>query len=183
MKTTVLIKKVLSVVIFYLLGGVRSARFLGVDVGERCRIYTLNFGSEPFLIKIGNRVTLTSGVKILTHDGAAWLMRDIKGRRFKYQKVIIGNNVFVGVNSIIMPGVIIEENIIVAAGSVVTKSIPSGSIVAGNPAKIIGKFDDLKNKALFEFVSENELEMTLPYKERVLAALTQTSKNFMSNNE
>src|SRR5438128_330233 len=129
-------------------GGNFYAQKMGVKLGNDCRIYTRNFGSEPWLISIGNKVTITSGVTILTHDGATWLMNDARGRRYLYRRVKIGNNVFIGVNSVILPGVIIEDNVIVAAGSVVTKSIPSGCIVGGNPAKIIGDYNEFKRRAL-----------------------------------
>ena len=79
------------------------AKYRGVKMGKGCRIYITKWGAEPFLIKIGDRVTITKGVIILTHDGSSWLIRDHKGRRYLYRKVIIGNNVFIGVNSIIMP--------------------------------------------------------------------------------
>ncbi len=132
---------------------------MGVKVGNNCRIYTHRLGSELFLIEIGNQVTITSGVRILTHEGATWLMRDTNGRRFLYKK-IIGNNVCIGVNSTIVPGVIIEDRVIVDAGSI-TNSIPGGNIVAGNLARIIGKYDDLENKALSEYVSENDINWKL----------------------
>lgn len=59
-----------------------------------------------------------------------------------FGKVVIGNWVYIGTGAQIMPGVIIEDNVLVAAGSIVTKSVPSGVIVAGNPAKIIGYTSD-----------------------------------------
>src|SRR3954467_3595634 len=99
------IKKLYAYYILFLKGGVAYARHLGVTVGQNCRIYTTRFGSEPFLVEIGNKVTVTSGVTILTHDGSTWLMNDSKGRRYLFKKVKIGNNVFVGINSTIMPGV------------------------------------------------------------------------------
>lgn len=178
-----IVLRIFQLSIFFFRGGVVYAKFLGVKVGHGCRIYTFRLGSEPFLIEIGNHVTITSGVRILTHDGSTWLMRDEKGRRFLYKKVIIKNNVFIGVNSIIMPGVIIEDNVIVGAGSVVTKSIPTGYVVAGNPAKIIGKFDDLKNKVLAEYVSEKDINWNLPYKKRIHAIVSQSKNHFMTNNE
>lgn len=52
------------------------AKYKGVEVGNNCRLYISDFGSEPFLITIGDNVTITAGVKILTHDGSAWLVRD-----------------------------------------------------------------------------------------------------------
>jgi len=63
------------------------AKHIGVKVGDNCRIYTTHFGLEPFLITIGNNVTVTSGVKFLIHDGSTWLMRDKKGRRFYYAQL------------------------------------------------------------------------------------------------
>jgi acetyltransferase-like isoleucine patch superfamily enzyme len=80
------------------------------------------------LISIGNNVTITSGVVLLTHDGFLWLMNDEKVRRYMYRRVSIGNNVIIGVNCIIMLGVKIEDNIIIAAGSIVTKSVPSRGV-------------------------------------------------------
>lgn len=159
-------------------GGVIATRFLGVKVGDNCRIFSSNFGSEPFLISIGNKVTITSGVVFLTHDGATWLIDDNKGRRFFYSPVKVGNNVFIGVNSIIMPGVIIEDNCIIAAGSVVTKSIPAGSVVGGNPARIIGKFDDYKSKVLESNFSLSDISGK-SYREKVQSVLTESGKSFI----
>ena len=68
--------------------GIFNARRKGVKVGTNCRIYTTAFGSEPWLIEIGNKVTVTAGVRILTHDGSTWLFNDDIGRRFLYKKTI-----------------------------------------------------------------------------------------------
>jgi acetyltransferase-like isoleucine patch superfamily enzyme len=93
-------------------------------------------------------VTLTSGVELLTHDGATWLIRDQTGRRYRFARIEIGDDVFIGTKSIIMPGVKIGDRVVIAAGSVVTKSVPSGVIVGGNPATIIGCFEDYAEKVL-----------------------------------
>lgn len=159
--------------------GVEYARYLGVEVGENCRILSPRFGSEPWLIKIGNKVTITSGVRIITHDGATWLMEDEKGRREFFARVEIGDNVFIGLNSIIMPGVKIENNCIIAAGSVVTKSVPSGSIVGGNPAKIIAKTDDYRDKVLNTYISKSEMDYSKPFKERILDVVSEEFKPFL----
>ena len=174
-----IIKNIRLMYILYVKGGVKYCKYLGVNIGENCRIYTRHFGSEPFLITICNDVTITSGVKFITHDGSTWLARDDKGRRYKYQRIFIGSNVFVGVNSIIMPGVKIEDNVIVAAGSVVTKSIPSNSIVAGVPARIIGDYNVLINKMLSEYVSEKDIPKNGDYKEKILKVLSEDFKTFL----
>ncbi len=161
------------------MSGVRFARYRGVNVGEHCRIFTSSFGSEPWLITIGNKVTITSGVKLLTHDGAAWLARDEKGRRYKFDRIIIGNNVFIGINSIIMPGVKIEDDVIIAAGSVVTKSVPSGVIIGGNPAKIIGSYYSYYEKVLETYKSDMDMDTSLSYKKRIENIVDNAPKNYI----
>jgi acetyltransferase-like isoleucine patch superfamily enzyme len=154
------------------LDGVSYARYKGVTVGCNCRLYLRNWGSEPFLVSIGNRVTITAGVQILTHDGATWLIRDGDDQRYqRYEPVKIGNDVFIGVSAIIMPGVNIGNNTIIAAGSVVTKDVPDGAIVGGNPARIIGSFENYKNKVIKDFVNDKEIMGIANYKDRVLNAV------------
>lgn len=164
------------------LGHIGYIKSLGVRIGNDCRIYIEDFGSEPWLIEIGNKVTITAGVRIVTHDGSTWLFNDEKGRRYLYKKVIIGNNVFIGVNSIILPGVIIEDNVIIAAGSIVTKSVPSGTIVGGNPAKIIGLYDDFKKVALSSYKSDTDMDLTKLPKDRIIEILDHNFKPFLQTN-
>lgn len=161
------------------IGEIEFYRRKGVRIGDGCRIYIEDFGSEPWLIEIGDNVTITAGTRILTHDGGTWLIRDEKGRRYAYNNVVIKDHVFIGVNSIIMPGVIIENNVIVASGSVVTKSVPANSIVGGNPAKIIGRFEDYKEKCLKNLKSEEDFDRDLSYKERVETALSVEHKKYL----
>ena len=158
---------------------ISHARKRGAKIGANCRIYTRSFGSEPCLIEIGNKVTVTSGVVLLTHDGSTWLFNDDKGRRFLYKKTIIKNNVFIGTNSIIMPGVVIEDNVIVAAGSIVTKSVPSGVIIGGNPAKIIGDYDTYKAKVFSSYVSELDIDDAKTYKKRILEIVDESIKPYL----
>ncbi|MFK8164587.1 MAG: DapH/DapD/GlmU-related protein [Lewinella sp.] len=152
---------------------------MGTVVGDGCRIFPYAFSSEPFLIEIGNRVTITAGVRLLTHDGSTWLIRDDRGRRQLYRPIKIGNEVFIGIDSILLPGVVVEDKVIIAAGSVVTKSVPSGSIVAGNPAKIIGRYEDYYERALKQYVAQDELDGSLPFKERIEAVLDETDRPFL----
>lgn len=158
---------------------VSYARYKGVTVGKNCRLYIRDFGSEPFLITIGDNVTITSGVKILTHDGSAWLFRDEKGRRYSYAPVEIGSDVLIGANSIIMPGVKIEDKVIIAAGSVVTKSVPSGSVVAGTPASIIGKYSEIEQRMLDSYASDADLDKSKSYKERVRKVVNRKMKSYL----
>ena len=159
--------------------GVDYARYKGVKIGSNCRIYTRSFGSEPWMITIGNKVTITSGVILLTHDGSTWLMNDEKGRRYLFRRVKIGNNVFIGVNSIIMPGVKIEDNVIIAAGSIVTKSVPSGVIIAGNPAKIIGSYETYRNDVLENYISDKDMDYTLDYQKRIESVIDNSFKKYL----
>ncbi len=138
-------------------GGDRASRLIGVQVGQGCRICPCGFGSEPWLISMGDRVTVAPGVSFVTHDGSTWLFRDARGRRFRYARIHVGNDVFIGVNAILMPGVRLGNRVIVGAGSVVTKSVPDGMIVAGSPAKIVGDFAELELRVLETFPSAGDM--------------------------
>lgn len=167
-----LLKKAYSIAYFLVYGGDRYARKLGVEVGTGCRIYISQWGSEPFLVSIGDKVTITSGVKILTHDGSTWLFEDERGQRYqKYAPVKIGNHVFIGVNSIIMPGVTIGDRVVIGAGSIVTKDIPSGSVVVGNPARVASSYERLGERVKETCVSNSDIEGIEDYKERVMKSI------------
>lgn len=130
-----------------LFGPNRYAKYVGVNFGNNCDLLTSNWGTEPFLIELGDNVTITSGVRILTHDGSTRLVIDGSGNRYyKYSKVKIGDNVFVGINSIILPGVEIGSNVIIGAGSIVTSDISDNSVVAGSPARVISSFSKFSDK-------------------------------------
>lgn len=159
-----------------LLGNVAYARSIGVKIGTDCRIYTTSFGSEPFLIEIGDRVTVTAGVKLLTHDGSTWLIRR-NGKRFqRFGRIKIGSEVFVGVNAIVMPGVKIGSRVVIGAGSVVTKDVPDNSVFVGNPAVRISSFDNFERKIKENCVNNDDLARFGSYRERVEFAV-QWTKN------
>jgi acetyltransferase-like isoleucine patch superfamily enzyme len=143
-------------VIYAVKGSDYATRALGVRLGEGCRVYTSSFGNEPWLISIGDRVTLTSGVQFITHDGSTWLLRDGKGRRYRYAPIEIGSDVFIGVNTLILPGVRIGNRVVVGAGSVVNRSIPDNCVVAGVPARFIKTFDEYERRGLVEFRSQED---------------------------
>ena len=141
--------------------GDSAARYLGATVGQNCRILSLEMGSEPWLITIGDRVTVSGGVQFLTHDGTGWLYDDDSGRRFRYAEIRIGDDVFVGNRSILMPGVRIGNRCVIGAGSVVTRSVDPGSVIAGNPARSITTYDELMARVAM-WPSSRELEGLKP---------------------
>lgn len=150
-----------------LLGNKKYAKLLGVEIGENTRIYLKEWGSEPFLITVGCNCTITNGVRFLTHDGATSLVRQDGVRFQRYGRIEIGDNVFVGIDSIILPGVRIASNSVVAAGSVVTKDVEEGTIVGGNPAKVIKKFQEYRDAVVSSGCRDDVPSSALTYKERV----------------
>ena len=132
---------------------VEIARDLGVRVGQNslilCDPYEC-FGSEPYLVELGDHVEVTGGCRFVTHDGAVWVLRQEAGleKIDKFGKITVGNNVFIGINSTILPGVTIGDNCIVGACSLVTTSIPSGEVWGGVPAKKICSLDEYKMRAM-----------------------------------
>lgn len=116
----------------------------GLKAGDKCQMFRdCSLGSEPFLIEFGNYVKVTNGCKFVTHDGIEVLrnLKWLKGAD-KFGRIKVGNNVFFGNNCIILPGVNIGDNVVIGAGSIVTKDIPSNSVVAGVPAKVIKSIND-----------------------------------------
>ena len=120
----------------------------GAQIGENNRIEIRSLGAEPYLIKIGNHCTIAPNVLFLTHDGATWLFTDEFPCLQKFGAIEILDNCFIGINSIIMGNVTIGPNSITGAGSVVTKNVPPGVVVAGNPAKQIFTIDEYRGKVL-----------------------------------
>jgi maltose O-acetyltransferase len=117
---------------------------MGMKIGNNCSIQPgVTFDhSHCWLIKIGNNVTIAPQAYLLAHDAST---KSLIGYT-KVGSISIEDNVFIGARAIIMPGVTIGENSIVAAGSVVTKSVPQNSVIAGNPARIISTVDKYKEK-------------------------------------
>lgn len=100
------------------------------------------------MVSLGNNVTLASGSRLLTHDASTKMILGYS----KIGRIDIGDDVFIGAASIVLPNVKIGNRVIIGAGSIVTKNIPDNSVVVGSPAKVIGNYEDFvaKNQKLFE---------------------------------
>lgn len=124
---------------------------IGVSIGDNlyiadpihCNIDV----TRPWLLKIGDNVSITDNVVILTHDFSYSVISKCSMGTFpSCGQVIIGNNVFIGSHAVVLEGVTIGNNVIIGAGSIVTHDIPDNSIVAGSPARIISTIEKYKEK-------------------------------------
>ena len=114
----------------------KEARHLGVKIGVNCFIATRNWGTEPYLITIGNNVQVTDNVHFFTHGGGH-AVRLINPTFDVFGRIFVEDWAYIGSGSMIMPGVTIGEGAMVAAGSIVTKSVPPHTVVGGNPARVL----------------------------------------------
>ena len=108
-------------------------------------IYSNVAKNEGCLISIGEKTTISGNVELITHDNS--ISKCIQGVTDLFGRIKIGDNCFVGNGAIILYGVTISDNVIIAAGSIVTSSVlEENVIVGGNPAKIIGTWDRFVKK-------------------------------------
>lgn len=143
------------------------------QLGEHCIYGTRKIPEEPYMIKIHNNVVIAANVNFVTHD----VLNDMLSRKINalpgeqlseyYMGTIeIFDNVAIGSDTTIMYNTKIGPNAIIAAGSVVTKDVPEGSIVGGNPAKVIGSVDELieKRKKMIDMpIDSDPLETITDY--------------------
>lgn len=158
---------------------VKYAKSIGVNLGNNIRLMkNVNFGTEPYLITIGNNVTISYEVNFITHDGATWVFRNKEEYKdiVKYGKIKIGDNCFIGARSILLPGVVLGDNSVVAAGSVVTKKFPDNVVIGGNPAKIIKTTEDYIKKCVAENIEYNIHNYRKNKKEELLKVLGEGKK-------
>lgn len=118
---------------------IKRLRQKGVKIGDGCRILTDDFSLEPYLVEIGDGVAIAGGTMFITHDGVAFLLRRTRHEAQHFGRIIVGDHTFIGQNCLIMPGTRIGSHCIVAAGSVVRGTIRDGVVVAGNPARVVGR--------------------------------------------
>lgn len=118
----------------------------GAQIGDDCRIMIRSLGPEPWLVGIGNHCTIAPGVALTTHDGGTWIFTAEFPTLQQFGRIDILDNCFIGMCSIILPGVRIGPNSVVGAGAVVTKDVPPGTVVVGCPAVPVLTVDEYRGK-------------------------------------
>lgn len=121
--------------------------------GNDCYYCSRKIPEEPYMVKLHNNVVIAANVNFITHD----VINDMLTRKigaapgeqfseYHMGTIEVFDNVAIGSNVTILYGTKIGPDAIVAAGSVVTKDVPEGAIVGGNPARVIGTVDALIEK-------------------------------------
>lgn len=125
------------------------------SIGRNCYYHPFLISAESKKIYFGNNVVISKGVEFVTHDMSYTLLKNdntledkIGPGKYPYytDEIHVGNNVMIGANAMIMPGVHIGNNVIVAGGGIVTHDIEDGVIVAGVPARVIGDYYEFAQK-------------------------------------
>lgn len=169
-----MLKKFIKKIIFGKKGNnndyIKYLRKKGCKIGNGVIVHDIRHTfidpTRPFLIEIGDNVQITRGVTILTH-GYDWSVLKNKYNEMlgSAGKVVIGNNVFIGMNSTILKNVNIGDNVIIGANSLINKDIPSNTVYAGNPAKFICTIEDYYKKRKIEYINEAK-ELAITYYKR-----------------
>lgn len=129
-----------------------SLRRKGASIGEGTTLFCSPRdccvdAQNPYLLTIGRNVQITRGVVMLTHDYSWSVIKgrfgEVCGGQFP---LTVGNNVFIGMNAVLLGGAVIGDNCIIGAGSVVKGKVPSGTVVAGNPARVVCTIEEYRDK-------------------------------------
>ena len=153
-----MLKTIINRLEFYYVNRSQSAKInylrkQGAKIGRGTKLNctTNAFGTEPYLVEVGEMSYFSAGVQMFTHDGGVMVLNHMGffgGKKMdKMGRIKIGNNVYIGTNAMILPDVTIGDNCVIGAGAIVTKNIPSGSVAAGVPAKVICSVEDYGNRA------------------------------------
>lgn len=155
------------------------AKFIGVKIGGGNFIAGKDhWPSEAYLITVGSNCAITAGVKIFTHGGARVARRKYPNYDV-FGMVEVGDYCYIGTNSLIMPGVKIGNGSMVAAGSVVTKSVPPNMVVGGNPARILCTVDEyIERNKTFDLESKG-----LSYEQKRTFLLSLPKERFIRKKE
>ena len=116
---------------------VKLALFLGVNFPQGgLHIYgDVVWNTEPWIITLGNNVHITNGVRFITHDGGTLLFRNHEPDLEVTKPIVVGDNVYIGNNAILLPGVHVGNNVVIGAGAIVTKDVPDNVVVGGGASE------------------------------------------------
>ena len=144
----------------------------GMKVGKGVIfVETPSFGSEPYLLEIGDCTKITAGCTFINHDGAMYVIRSMEkyADARNFGRIKIGENCFVGNNCIFLPGSQMGNNCILGAGSVLNSSMPDDSVYAGVPAKFICSIEEYGDRALQNnIIYPSDLEKDRPQLDRYI---------------
>lgn len=133
-----------------------SNKYGSPNLGKNVQIVGgANFGSEPYLIHIGDNTTISFDCAFVTHDAATRVLRNLPNHNKEtviYGPIKIGKNCFIGCRTVILSGVTIGDNVIIGAGSIVNKDIPSNTVAAGVPCKKICTLEEYEEKHKDDFL-------------------------------
>ncbi len=162
-------KQLIRLRVYLILDGVKRTKYivkkkLFYSVGTNFFFQPRKLPSDPKLIKFGNNVTIASDVTFINHDLIYRTLNLLgNGKNYLYysKPIEIGDNVFIGSNTTILPNIKVGSNVVIAAGSIVTKDIENNTVVAGNPARKICTFEELllkRENANLKLVAEEDIE-------------------------
>jgi acetyltransferase-like isoleucine patch superfamily enzyme len=129
----------------------KYAKKIGVNLGENVKFYAMKpgmFSTEPWLVTIGNNCFITANCQFITHDGGTLILRNEIPDLEITEPIVIGNNVYIGLNTIILHGTVVGDNCIIGAGAILKGTYPSNSVIAGVPARVIKSLDHYRQKAI-----------------------------------
>jgi acetyltransferase-like isoleucine patch superfamily enzyme len=124
---------------------VRYFRSHGAEIGEGVEIFGANlftFGSEPYLVSIGNKVTISHNADFITHDGGLRVARSKYPNAYLYGRIKVGDQCFLGAHCVLLPGANVGAGSVIGSGSIVTGEIPPGVVAIGAPAKPIKSVEE-----------------------------------------
>jgi acetyltransferase-like isoleucine patch superfamily enzyme len=155
-----MIRSILKKIFFKLISANKVAQISGVRYGSNCHFRTKRFGSEPYLIKVGDNFKTAGNVQFITHDGAVFVLRNLHDKYKNidcFAPIIAGNNIFVGYGAILLPGTVIGDNVIIGAGSLVRGTLESDSVYSGVPVKYICSIEEYLDKNADRLVETKHL--------------------------
>jgi acetyltransferase-like isoleucine patch superfamily enzyme len=124
---------------------IRYFRSQGVEIGEGVEIFgasLFTFGSEPYLVSIGNQVTISHDVDFITHDGGLRIARARYPSAYLYGRIQVADHCFLGAHCVLLPGAKVGAGSVIGSGSIVTGEIPPGVVAIGAPARPIKSVEE-----------------------------------------